>query len=176
MWISCQELRRAGNLCFLTRVWEGTLGLVDYHCRAPFRPSVPWCFPVREVRLFKAICWLKDVANSCRSRSSAAATTKVAAEQLTAGAGQQEGHVEKLPRAGILWFLTRVSEGTLGLVDYHCRAPFRPSVPWCFPVWEVRLFKAIYCLKDVVNSCGLQRWQTGAKRCQELLRVGPCVL
>ena len=63
--------------------------LVDYHCRAPFRPSVPWCFPVREVRLFKAICWLKDVANSCSScsRSSAAATTKVAAEQLTAGAG-----------------------------------------------------------------------------------------
>ena len=45
---------------------------------------------------FKAICWLKDVARSCssRSRSSAAATTKVAAEQLTAGAGQQEGHVD----------------------------------------------------------------------------------
>ena len=60
---------------------------MDYHCRAPFRPSVPWCFPVREVRFFKAICWLKDVAS------------KVAAEQLTAGAGQQEGHVDKLPRA-----------------------------------------------------------------------------
>ena len=101
---SCQELPRAGNLCFLTRVSEGTLGLVDYHCRAPFRPSVPWCFPVREVRFFKAICWLKDVASSCsRSRSSAAATTKVAAEQLTAGAGQQEGHVDKLPRAAQSW-------------------------------------------------------------------------
>ena len=102
---SCQELPRAGNLCFLTRVSEGTLGLVDYHCRAPFRPSVPWCFPVREVRFFKAICWLKDVASSCssRSRSSAAATTKVAAEQLTAGAGQQEGHVDKLPRAAKSW-------------------------------------------------------------------------
>ena len=115
---SCQEL----ELCFLTRVSEGTLGLVDYHCRAPFRPSVPWCFSVREVRFFKAICWLKDVASSCssRSRSSAAATTKVAAEQLTAGAGQQEGHVDKLPRAAKSWefvFLTRVSEGTLGLVS-----------------------------------------------------------
>ena len=105
MWISCQELRRAGDLCFLTRVSEGTLGLVDYHCRAPFSSSVPWCFPVREVRLFKAICWLKDVANSCSScsRSSAAATTKVAAEQLTAGAGQQEGHVDKLQRADKSW-------------------------------------------------------------------------
>ena len=49
---SCQELPRAGNLCSLTRVSEGTLGLVDYHCRAPFRPSVPWCFPVREVRFY----------------------------------------------------------------------------------------------------------------------------
>ena len=99
---SCQEL----EICvFLTRVSEGTLDLVDYHCRAPFRPSVPWCFSVREVRFFKAICWLKDVASSCssRSRSSAAATTKVAAEQLTAGAGQQEGHVDKLPRAAKSW-------------------------------------------------------------------------
>ena len=61
-------------------------------------------------------------------------------------------------------------------MDYHCRAPFCPSVPWCFPVREVHFFKAICWLKDVVNSCGLQRWQTGAKRCQELSRVGPCVL
>jgi len=54
---------------------------------------------------FKAICWLKDVASSCssRNRSSAAATTKVAAEQLTAGAGQQEGHADKLPRAARSW-------------------------------------------------------------------------
>ena len=44
----------------------------------------------------EAISWRNDVANSCsrRSRSSTAATTKVAAEQLTAGAGQQEGHVQ----------------------------------------------------------------------------------
>ena len=98
---SCQELPRAGNLCSLTRVSEGTLGLVDYHCRAPFRRSVPWCFPVREVHFFKAICWLKDVASSCssRSRSSAAATTTVAAEQLTAGAGQQEGHVDTVVKS-----------------------------------------------------------------------------
>ena len=33
------------------------------------------------------------------SRSSAAAATKVAAEQLTAGARQQGGHVDRLPRA-----------------------------------------------------------------------------
>ena len=96
---SCQEL----EICvlYITRVSERTLGLVDYHCRAPFRPSVPWCFPVREVHFFKAICWLKDVASSCssRSRSSAAATTKVAAEQLTAGAGQQEGHVDTVVKS-----------------------------------------------------------------------------
>ena len=39
----------------------------------------------------EAIYWLNDLATSCssRSRSSTAATTQVAAEQLTAGAGQQ---------------------------------------------------------------------------------------
>jgi len=42
-------------------------------------------------------------SSSSRSRSSAAATTKVAAEQLTAGAGQQDGHVDKLPRAAKSW-------------------------------------------------------------------------
>ena len=53
----------------------------------------------------EAIYWLNDLATSCssRSRSSAAATTKVAAEQLTAGAGQQDGHVDKLPRAAKSW-------------------------------------------------------------------------
>ena len=63
---------------------------------------MPWCFPVREVRFFKAICWLKAhqqeeglVAGAAAAAgSSAAATTEVAAEQLTAGAGQQEGHVD----------------------------------------------------------------------------------
>ena len=144
MWTSCQELPRAGNLCFFTRVSEGTFGPMDYHCRAPFRSSVPWCFPVREVHFFdfEAIYWLNDVANSCssRSRSSAAATTKVAAKQLTAGARHQEGHVDKLPRAAKSW-KTKVSEGTLGPMDYHCRAPFRPSVPWCFPVREVHFFR-----------------------------------
>ena len=98
----------------------------------------------------EAICWLNDLANSCssRSRSSTAATTKVAAEQLTAGAGQQDGHVDKLPRAAKSWklcFLTGVSEGTLGLVDYHCRAPVRPSVPWCFPVREVHFLRQFVC-------------------------------
>ena len=45
---------------------------MDYHCRAPFRPSVPWCFP---------------------------GTTEVAAEQLAAGAGQQEGHVDTVVKS-----------------------------------------------------------------------------
>ena len=62
---SCQELE---SCVFLTMVSEGTLGLVDYHCRAPFRPLVPWCFPVREVHFFKAICWLKDVVNAAGCR------------------------------------------------------------------------------------------------------------
>ena len=102
------KLPRAGNLCFLTKVSEGTLGLVDYHCRAPFRPSVPWCFPVREVRFFKAICWLKAHqqeeglvagAAAAAAGSSAAGTTEVAAEQLTAGAGQQEGHVDTVVKS-----------------------------------------------------------------------------
>ena len=99
---------------------------------------------------FKAICSLKDVASSCssRSRSSAAATAKVAAAAAysrSRAAGRPCGHsCQELPRAGTLCSLTRVSEGTLGLVDYHCRAPFRPSVPWCFPVREVRFFLRQY--------------------------------
>ena len=57
-------------------------------------------FPRPGGAFFEAICWLNDVANSCSSgsRSSAAATTKVAAEQLTA-----DGHVDKLPRAAMSW-------------------------------------------------------------------------
>ena len=109
--------------------------------------------------------WLKDVATSCssRSRSSAAATTKVAAEQLTAGAGQQDGHVDKLPRAAKSWkfvFFPRVSEGTLGPVDYRCRAPCRPSVPWCFPVREVHFFRQFV----VAKRCGNQLQQPQQKQ------------
>jgi hypothetical protein len=76
--------RAAGRPC--EQVAKSCQALEIYYV---FELGFPWCFPVREVRLFKAICWLKDVASSCssRSRSSAAATTKVAAEQLTAGAG-----------------------------------------------------------------------------------------
>ena len=68
------------SLMFLTKVSEWTLRPVDYHCKAPFvlqfhgvfpsrrlvsssissSPSrhtkSSWCFPVREVRFFKAIC------------------------------------------------------------------------------------------------------------------------
>ena len=101
MWTSCQELPRAGNLCFLTRVSEGTLGLVDYHCS----------FPVREVHFFKAICWLKDVVNSCGLQ-----------RWQTDAKRYQE-----LSRVGpcvLQCSLTKVSEGTLGPVDYQCRAPF----------------------------------------------------
>ena len=67
---------------------------------------------------FEAICWLNDVANSCSScsRSRAAATTKVAAEQLT------------LPRAAKCWkFVFPSSSSFRGMVF-----PLRRSVPWCF--------------------------------------------
>ena len=109
---SGQELPRAGNLCFLTRVSEGRLGLVDYHCRAPFRPSVPWCFPVREVHFIKAICWLKDVVKAAAGL-----------QRWQTGAKR----CQELSRVGpcvLQCSLTKVSEGTLGPVDYHCRAPF----------------------------------------------------
>ena len=72
MWTQLSRAAKSWKFVFLTRVSEGTLGLVDYHCRAPFRPSVPWCFPVRGVRFFKAICWLKDVASSCTTAAEAA--------------------------------------------------------------------------------------------------------
>ena len=120
---SCQELPRAGNLCFLTRVSEGTLGLVDYHCRAPFRPSVPWCFPVREVRFFKAICWLKahqqeeglvagaaaaaagSSSSSRKQRSSNNRSSSQAAYSRSRAAGRPCGHsCQELPRAGNLCF------------------------------------------------------------------------
>ena len=142
-----------------TQLSRAAIGPVDYHCRAPFRPSVPWCFPVWEVRFFKAICWLRAhqqeeglVAGAAAAGSSAAATTEVAAET-------------QLSRAAKSWkfvFLTRVSEGTVGLVDYHCRAPFRPSVPWCFPVREVRFFKAICWLKDVASKVAAEQLTAGA--------------
>ena len=153
---------------------------MDYHCRAQFK----WIHGTEigdDARLCGATLCAMECVSKVRSQrdlivrylelwrrasrsqkpflalSSGAATTEVAAEQLTAGAGQQEGHVDTVVKScqelEIYVFLTRVSEGTLGLVDYHCRAPFRPSVPWCFPVREVRLFKAIYWLKDVVSSC-----------------------
>ena len=123
-----------------------------------FRPSLPLCFPVQEPRFgtrrssSKSSSSSSSRGSSSRSRSSAAATTKVAAEQLTArssrsrAAGRPCGQVAKsCPELEIcvffVCFLTRVSEGTLGLVDYHCRAPFRPSVPWCFPVREVHFLR-----------------------------------
>ena len=143
---------------------------MDYHCRAPFK----WIHGTEmgdDARLCGATLCAMECVGKVRSQreliarylelwrrassirkpflplSSGAATTKVAAEQLTAGAGQQEGHVDsghscqELPRAGNLCFLTTISEGTLGPVDYHCRAPFRPSVPWCFPVREVHFLR-----------------------------------
>ena len=138
------------------------------------RPSVPWCLPVQEAGQQHQ---QQPKPAHQKQRSSNNRSSSRAAYSRSRAAGRPCGHsCQELPRAGNLCFLTRVSEGTLGLVDYHCRAPFRPSVPWCFPVREVHFFKTICWLKDVVNSCGLQRWQTGAKRCQELSRVGPCVL
>ena len=88
---SCQELDLVCYNVFLTKVSEGTLGPVDYHCRAPFVLQFHGVSPSR--RLVSSI-------STCRSQhtKSGTATTEVAAEQLTAGAGQQEGHVDKLSR------------------------------------------------------------------------------
>ena len=115
---------KSWKFVFLTRVSEGTLGPMDYHCRAPFRPSVPWRFPVREVH------FLRQFVDQTMWQTVAASAAEAAQQQS-----------QELPRAGNLCFLTRVSEGTLGPMDYHCRAPFRPSVPWCFPVREVHFWR-----------------------------------
>ena len=58
----------------------------------------------RDVRQFFVI-WRRasSIQKPFLALSSGAATTEVAAEQLTAGAGQQEGHVDKLPRAAKSW-------------------------------------------------------------------------
>ena len=100
---SCQELD-----FFLTRVSEGTLGLVDYHCGAPFRPSLPWCFPVREVRFFKAICWLKDVASRLqqpqqKQRSSNNQSSSRAAYSRSRAAGRPCGQVAKSCQELEIW-------------------------------------------------------------------------
>ena len=135
----------------LQRVSEEMLGPVDYHCRAPFV-----CVPVQEAG--QQHQQLPKPAHQ-KQRSSNNRSSSQAAYSMSRVAGRPCGHsCQELPRAGNLCFLTRVSEGTLGLVDYHCRAPFRPSVPWCFPVREVRFFKAICWLKDVASSCrGFQK-------------------
>ena len=98
----------------------------------------------------EAIYWLNDLATSCssRSRSSAAATTKVAAEQLTAGAGQQDGHVDKLPRAAKSWKFVFF----IVFFNWGFRRDVRPRglslqgtipslIPWCFPVREVHFLR-----------------------------------
>ena len=102
MWTSCQELPRAGNLCFLTGVSEGTLGLVGYQSssRAAYsrsRAAADGRSSTAATTQVAASSLQQEQGS--RAGSSAAATTKVAAEQLTAGAGQQDGHVDKLPRA-----------------------------------------------------------------------------
>ena len=139
----CKTLPRAvksWTLCSLMffnyKVSEGTLGPVDYHCRAPFV-----CVPVQEAG--QQHQQLPKPAHQ-KQRSSNNRSSSQAAYSMSRVAGRPCGHsCQELPRAGNLCFLTRVSEGTLGLVDYHCRASFRPSLPWCFPVREVRFFKAI---------------------------------
>ena len=99
---------------------------MDYHCRAPFK----WIHGTEigdDARLCGATLCAMECVGKVRSQrkliarylelwrrasssqkpflalSSGAATTEVAAEQLTAGAGQQEGHVDKLPRAAKSW-------------------------------------------------------------------------
>ena len=107
---------------------------------------------------FAAICWLNDVANSCssRSRSSTAATTKVAAEQLTAAAGQQDGHVDKLPRAAKSWKFV--------FFNWGFRRDIRPrglSLQGTIPSLSAMVFsrpggvflEAICWLNDLATSC-----------------------
>ena len=138
----------------MQRVSEGMLGPVDYHCRAPFV-----CVPVQEAG--QQHQQLPKPAHQ-KQRSSNNRSSSQAAYSMSRVAGRPCGHsCQELPRAGNLCFLTRVSEGTLGLVDYHCRAPFRPSVPWCFPVREVRFLKAICSLKSTGNLCSLTRVSEG---------------
>ena len=110
---------------------------MDYHCRAPFK----WIHGTEmgdDARLCGATLCAMECVGKVRSQreliarylelwrrassirkpflplSSGAATTKVAAEQLTAGAGQQEGHVDtvvnghscqELPSAGNLCYV-----------------------------------------------------------------------
>ena len=106
----------------------------------------------------EAIYWLNDLATSCssRSRSSAAATTKVAAEQLTAGAGQQDGHVDKLPRAAKSWKFV--------FFNWGFRRDVRPrglSLQGTIPSLSAMVFsrpggvflEAIYWLNDLATSC-----------------------
>ena len=74
-----REHLRAETYAALCRVSERTLGLLDCHCNALFRPSVPWCFPVRQVRFFS---WQKDAE---------AAARKQAAGSSEQARGQQAG-------------------------------------------------------------------------------------
>ena len=78
---SCQELDLVFFNVFLTKVSEWMLGPVDYHCKAPFVLQFHGVFPSR--RLVSSI----SSSRSRHTKSSGAATTEVAAEQLTAGAG-----------------------------------------------------------------------------------------
>ena len=95
---------------------------MDYHCRAPFK----WIHGTEmgdDARLCGATLCAMECVGKVRSQreliarylelwrrassirkpflplSSGAATTKVAAEQLTAGAGQQEGHVDTVVKS-----------------------------------------------------------------------------
>ena len=120
---SCQELDLVFFNVFKLRFHsEGTLGPVDYHCRAPFK----WIHGTEigdDARLCGATLCAMECVGKVRSQrdlivrylelwrraprsqkpflalSSGAATTEVAAEQLTAGAGQQEGHVDTVVKS-----------------------------------------------------------------------------
>ena len=152
---SCQELPRAGNLCFLTRVSEGTLALwiiiiAGHHsvpqCHGVFLSGRCICFKgnmlAKSTAAGGGACSRSSSSSSRKQRSRNNRSSSRAAYSRSRAAGRPCGHsCQELPRAGNLCFWTRVSEGTLGLVDYHCRAPFRPSVPWCFPVREVRFLR-----------------------------------
>ena len=141
------------SVCFLTRVSEGTLGPAPWIIIAGHH-SVPHChgaFPSGRCifggNLLAKRCGKQLRRPPQKQRRSNSQSSSRAAFSRSRAAGRPCGQVAKsYQELEICVFLTRVSEGTWGPVDYRCRAPFRPLVPWGFPVQEVHFFAAIWWL------------------------------
>ena len=105
-----------------------------------------------------------------------------ASEQLTAGAGQQEGHVDKLPRAAKSWKFV--------FFNWGFRRDARPrGLPLqgtkCHGVFPC-VFQAICSLKDVATSCSSRSRSSAAEQftagagsvlhCHGVFPSGSCLL